>query len=83
MASSSMTLWHTINTLAQQIPFTQAKVERVLGVTLSDRDPRTLVFENTSFRLLEGGPVILTNGVVISKVDLRIRRKKAIPAFSC
>jgi len=81
MAAPPITLWQTIDTLAQQIPFTQAKVERVLSVTLSDPDPGTLVFQPTLFRFLEGGPLTLANGVVIENVDLRVRHTGDDPDF--
>jgi len=76
-----MTLWQTIDTLAQQIPFTQAKIERLLGVALSDTDPRTLVFQPTSSRFLEGGPVTLANDVEIENVDLRVKHREGHPGF--
>jgi len=81
MTESSKTLWQTIDALAQQIPLTQEKVERVLDITLFDTDPRTLVFQPTSFRPLEGGPVVLANGVVIENVDLRVKYVENDPGF--
>jgi len=80
MTQSLKTLWQTIDTLTQQIPFTQEKVERVLGVTLFDTDPTKLIIRPTSSRFLDSEPITLANGVVI-EVDLRVRPNQDRPGF--
>ena len=79
MKQLSTTLWQTIDTLAQQIPFRRAKVERTLGIALSASDPRQFVIQ-PSFQPLEGGPVRLADGVVID-IDLRVRQEESHPGF--
>jgi len=80
MMQSPMTLWQTIDTLAQQIPFTRAKVERVLESGLFVRDPREFAIQ-PSFQALGGGPAGLADGVVVDKIDLRIGEEKDDPGF--
>jgi len=80
MTHLPMTLWQTIDTLVQQIPFRRAKVERVLGIALFDSDPRQFIIE-PSFQPLEGGPVRLADGIVIENIDLRVRPQESHPGF--
>jgi hypothetical protein len=77
------TLWQTIDALAQQIPFSKAKVETVLGVGLVDRDTSNDVFPNmyTGRQDFEGGPVKLSDGVEIVKIDLRTKLQEGDPGF--
>jgi len=81
MKQLPMTLWQTIDTLVEQIPFRRAKVERVLGVELFDSDRRQFAIQ-PSFQPLEGGPVRLADGLVIETVDLRVRpEQESHPGF--
>lgn len=82
MTQPDMTLWQTIDALAQQIPFTRAKVEAVLMTHLVEKDTSGSPFPNTAFRFYVAGRTVrLSDGVVISNVDLRIRRRAGHPGF--
>ncbi|WP_240158970.1 hypothetical protein [Burkholderia sp. Ax-1724] len=78
---TSMTLWQTIDALAQHIPFSKNNVENVLSAHLAEKDTSESPIQNTAFLFYIGGPVNLTDGAVISNVDLRIRRKAGHPGF--
>ncbi|MCC8397433.1 hypothetical protein LJ656_33255 [Paraburkholderia sp. MMS20-SJTR3] len=80
-ARPDMTLWQTIGALVQQTPFTKAKVENVLMTQLNVKDTSRSPFPNTAFQFYIGGPVQLSDGMLISKVDLRIRHKPGHPGF--
>lgn len=77
MAIHRLTLWQAIDALAAQIPFARAQVERTLGVTLAETGNRS----NALFYLYGGGPATLADGVVVTNVDLRIRRDGGHPGF--
>jgi len=74
------TLWQTIDTLAKQIPFKRAKIERVFETKLFVGDPREFVIQ-PSFESLEGGPVGLADGVVVEMIDLRVGPEDSDPGF--
>ncbi|MGV2288491.1 hypothetical protein AAHK20_07220 [Trinickia sp. YCB016] len=76
-----MTLWQTIEVPVQQIPFTKTKVESVLSVGLDDKDTSNVAIKNTAFAFFVGGPIKLSDDVVIGNVDLRIRHKEGHPGF--
>lgn len=82
MIQPNMTLWQTIDALAQQIPFTRAKVEAVLMTHLVEKDTSGSPFPNREFQFyVPGRTARLSDGVVISNVDLRIRRRAGHPGF--
>ncbi|TKC83119.1 hypothetical protein FAZ69_25865 [Trinickia terrae] len=81
MMQLEMTLWQTIDALIQQIPFTRAKVENVLKIRFVDSDPSNYAIQPSSFQPLDGGPIKLSDGVVIGNVDLRISNKEGDPGF--
>jgi hypothetical protein len=76
--SGDMDLWKTIDALAQEIPFSQEAVETVLSAQLTEKP---LGSGNDLFHLFESQPVTLPDGVIISNVDLRIKREGDHPGF--
>jgi hypothetical protein len=80
-SQSNMTLWQSVDALVQQVPFTQTKVENALITQLAEKDTSRNPIRNTAFQFYIGGPVRLSGGVRISKVDLRIRHKPGHPGF--
>ncbi|MCC8397432.1 hypothetical protein LJ656_33250 [Paraburkholderia sp. MMS20-SJTR3] len=80
-AHADNTPWQTIDTLVEQIPFTKTKVENVVMTQLNVKDTSQSPFPNTAFQFYMGGPIPLSNGMLISKVDLRIRHKPGHPGF--
>ncbi|CCH00888.1 hypothetical protein FAES_2879 [Fibrella aestuarina BUZ 2] len=73
---SRPTLWQVVRQLGNQAPFTKEKLEAQLGVPLARKS------QNDFFTFFEGGPVKLANGVVIGKIDLRLRHDgQAHPGF--
>ncbi|MCC8397430.1 hypothetical protein LJ656_33240 [Paraburkholderia sp. MMS20-SJTR3] len=81
MTQLDTTLWQTIDTLVEQIPFTKAKVESVLMTQLAEKDASRRAIPNTAFEFYVGGPIGLLDGIVIGNVDLRIRREPGHPGF--
>lgn len=81
MMQPSMTLWQAVDALAQQIPFTRGNVESVLSTHLVEKDTSKNPIQNTTFKFYTSGPVRLSDGVVISNVDLRVRYKAGHPGF--
>lgn len=77
----NMTLWQTIDAVAQQIPFTRSKMESVLLTQLVEKDTSRVAIPNTAFQFYVGGPIKLADGVVIGNVDLRIRHRAGHPGF--
>ncbi|WP_256260098.1 hypothetical protein [Burkholderia ubonensis] len=77
MTQSKMTLWQAIDALAQQVPFSKAKVEHALSTRLTETDEEG----NDVFQFFKSTPVTLTDGVVIKNVDLRVKRQGAHPGF--
>jgi len=75
---ASMDLWKTIDALTQQIPFSQQKVETALSTQLAEKP---LGSGNNLYHLFESQPIALADGVVISNVDLRIKRSGDHPGF--
>lgn len=77
MAGQQLTLWQALTDLVRQIPFSTDKVEAALSTRLAERvEP-----SNEVFRFFEAASVQLADGVVISNVDLRIKRAGAHPGF--
>jgi hypothetical protein len=72
-----MTFWKTIEALAEQIPFAKQRVEALLHTTLRETDNAG----NDVFQFYESPPIELADGVVISNVDLRIKRTGEHPGF--
>jgi len=64
----------------EQIPFTRSNVERVFATELFVRDPREFVIR-PSFLPPGGGPVSLADGVMVRKIDLRVRQEESHPGF--
>ncbi|MCC8392161.1 hypothetical protein LJ656_06130 [Paraburkholderia sp. MMS20-SJTR3] len=81
ITQSDMTLWQTIDAVVQNIPLTKAKVERVLVTRVAVKDTSKNPFRNAASQFYVGGPVKLSDGVVVGKVDLRIRYKFGHPGF--
>jgi hypothetical protein len=73
----NISLWQAIPLLAQQIPFSKQKVEVALSTRLSEIDDAF----NTPFYFFGSPPIPLAEGVVISNVDLRIKRGSNHPGF--
>jgi len=76
--NNAMDLWKTIDTLTQQIPFSQQKVETVLSTQLTEKP---LGSGNDLYHLFESQPITLADGVIIFNVDLRIKRSGDHPGF--
>ena len=72
-----MTLWQVVDALPRLIPFTKAGVEKLFSVHLAETD----YTGNDVFQFYKSNPVQLPDGVVISNIDLRIRRKVGHPGF--
>jgi hypothetical protein len=75
--TSQMTLWQVIENLAKQVPFSKTKVESVLSIRLLENDERS----NDVFQFFKGEYIELTNGIAVSRVDLRIKRDGPHPGF--
>ncbi len=71
-----MTLWQAIDALAAQIPFSEAKVESVLGTRMSEvrRNAYTAFLQNER-------PVVLEGNRRIALVDLRLGMEAGDPGF--
>ena len=76
-ATTTLTLWQTIETLAVQLPFSTQNVGRTLSTTLSD----TLAAGGNVFQFFEGSPVRLADGTELARIDLRIKREDASRGF--
>ncbi|WP_197326633.1 hypothetical protein [Ralstonia solanacearum] len=76
MTLPKMTLWQAIDTLAAQIPFSEAKVESVLGTRMSEvrRNAYTAFLQNER-------PVVLEGNGRIALVDLRLGMEAGDPGF--
>jgi len=70
-------LWLAIGALAGQIPFSKQKVETALGTRLSEVEKKG----NNLFQFFKSQPIDLADGVVITDVDLRIKRAGGHPGF--
>lgn len=79
MATEQITLWQAISILAQQVPFTKAKVETVLSTHLIEK-PGDYFGKDVS-QYFKSVPVELDDGVLISNVDLRVKRTGEDPGF--
>lgn len=77
MPPLKMTLWQAIDALAQQAPFSKAKIETLLSTQLSE----TNYTGNDVFQFFESSPLALSDGVRIANVDLRIKRQGPHPGF--
>ncbi|AOK61204.1 hypothetical protein WM29_18515 [Burkholderia ubonensis] len=77
MTQSKMTLWQAIDALAQQVPFSKARIEQTLPTRLTEVDQGG----NVVFHRFKSTPVTLSDGVVVENVDLRIKRQGADPGF--
>ena len=67
MKQADMTLWQAIDALAQQIPFSRKKVETLLSTHLEEKSG------TTSWNFFEGPGPKLSEGAIISNIDLRLR----------
>jgi hypothetical protein len=76
-ATTTLTLWQTIETLAVQLPFSTQNVGRTLSTTFSD----TLAAGGNLFQFFEGSPVRLADGTELARIDLRIKREDASRGF--
>ncbi|MEJ8852789.1 hypothetical protein [Variovorax rhizosphaerae] len=74
--SNSMTLWELVGTLKTRLPYTKEKIETAINSKLSEIESN-----NDAFHFYRGGDVQLRDGVVISKIDLRIKRTGIHPGF--
>ena len=75
--NSQLTVWQVIEGLGKLAPFSKSKVENQLSITLSEYDHPS----NDAFRFFKGGRTGLANGVIISNVDLRLKREEGHPGF--
>jgi len=73
----NMTLWQTMDALQQQIPLSKQGVEAALSTQLFEVDEPS----NHLFHFFESPPMALTEGVVISGLDLRLKRGGGHPGF--
>jgi hypothetical protein len=67
---STFELFSLIRSIPQHFPLTKEKMEALIKI------PMRLVQENEYIKFFEGGPVKLTNDVVIEKVDLRLHKTR-------
>ena len=74
---ATMTLWQIVEALPRLIPFTKDKVETMLAVRLMETD----YTGNDVFHFYRSDPIRLSDGVTVSNIDLRIRRKGGHPGF--
>lgn len=72
-------VWTLIDTLPAQLPFTAQKIEAALSVTLGHDDKSESV--NPYFSFHTAGGIALAEGVVIEKLDLRLRKESPHPGF--
>lgn len=72
-----MTIWEAIDIVAKQVPFARDTIETALSTTLAETDNPG----NDIFRFYESQPVHLEDGVVVSNIDLRIKRSGPHPGF--
>lgn len=77
MTTKQMTLWQAIEAVAQQIPFSKAKVETLFSATLTETDNTS----NDVFQFLKSNRIELKDDVDISNIDLRIKRHGTHPGF--
>ncbi|AXV72693.1 hypothetical protein CJO75_00075 [Ralstonia solanacearum] len=77
MTRSKMTLWQAIDALAQQVPFTKAKIESLLSTQFVE----TGSSPNGISQYFESHSVTLSDGVVIETVDLRTQHQSSHPGF--
>ncbi len=77
MNQVTMNLWQTIEALAKQVPFSKAKIEALLSAPLFETD----YTGNDVFQFYASDRIELKGGVIISKVDLRIKRQGVDPGF--
>ncbi|MCL2778259.1 MAG: hypothetical protein FWD73_09665 [Polyangiaceae bacterium] len=77
MIPRNMTLWQIIDALAQQIPFSKQKVEAVLSTQAVEWESQF----NDLYRFYKSQPVKLADGVIISTIDLRIKRSGNHPGL--
>lgn len=77
MKQTDISVWQAIEVLVKQIPFSKQKVEEVLSTQLTEVEEGF----NKLFHFYKGEPIGLAEGVVISGVDLRIRREAGHPGF--
>jgi hypothetical protein len=77
MKSSDKTLWQILDELSHQLPFSKKRIETVLSTQLSESDKRG----NDIFLFYMSPPVNLADGIVISNVDLRLKREGSHPGF--
>ncbi len=77
MNQASTSLWQTIEMLAAQVPFSAAKIERIVPTRLVETEASI----GRSSRFLGGTPVRLADGVEFSRIDLRLRREGTHPGF--
>ncbi|NIF76904.1 hypothetical protein F3J20_05740 [Paraburkholderia sp. Cy-641] len=81
MMQPSMTLWQAIDALTQKIPFSRNNVEDALATHLVKKDTSDNPIKNTAFQFYTGGPIRLSDGMIIRNVDLRIRNKAGHPGL--
>lgn len=73
-----MTLWQTIDALISDIPFSTSKIEKRLPTRLAQAS-KPIPSEVNQF--FEGSAVHLADDVVVSNIDLRVRRHGSHPGF--
>ncbi|MDM0110636.1 hypothetical protein QTI66_00665 [Variovorax sp. J22R133] len=69
-------LWEMVRSLSSEAPFTREKVQTAISVELLEAESN-----GGPFRFYRAGPIQLDEGVVLSKVDLRIKRTGVHPGF--
>lgn len=71
-------LWSVIESLSRQIPFSKHKVETTLSTILLEENTDG----NDVFQFFRSEPLELSDGVVLSRIDLRIKRGGGHPGFA-
>ncbi|WP_431112986.1 hypothetical protein [Variovorax paradoxus] len=70
-SAERMTLWEAINALAAQAPFSKPGVEGVLSLPLRPVEQPA----NPLFDFFDGAGLELQGGLIVSRVDLRIKKE--------
>lgn len=77
MKHSPLSLWQVVAVLTEQSPYTKAKIEGLLPVTLVERK----TFGSDINQFFKSDPVLLNDGSVILNIDLRLKRHGFDPGF--
>ncbi|MEJ8860113.1 hypothetical protein WKW79_36685 [Variovorax robiniae] len=76
LKNTPLSLWELVDTLKNRAPYTREKIELAINSKLTEVES-----SNDVFHFYRGGDLPLREGIVISKVDLRIKRAGVHPGF--